>query len=871
MEARLAEEEDNKIQSVGDQILMMKKKIINGTVTLMKKKFLDSNEIIASVQDRFDELIGRKVSFQLISSSSSELINGDPHHPSGYKGKIGKASFLEDWASKITPLTANDISFPITFDWNEEDMGLPGAFIIQNFHSNEFYLKTLTLKDIPGHDHPIHFICNSWIYPSKCYENDRVFFTNQTYLPSQTPSPLLYYREKELEVVRGKGSGILQEWDRVYDYDIYNDLGDPDKGDKYNRPILGGSSSYPYPRRCRTGRPPANKDPRYESRLSIFKSLDIYIPRDERLSHLKMCDVVAFGFKTIFQFVVPGFEALLDTTPTEFDKFEDILDVYQKGIKIPDKISSLVRMIKEEIPFQTFKELLRTDGERFCHFPVPQIIENDKSAWSTDEEFAREMLAGLNPVVITCLQEFPANSMLLKNKEQIVKDLEGLSIDEALEKKKLFKLDFHDAFMPYLNRINSSTSTKIYATRTLLFLKNDGTLKPLAIELSLPNPNIENEEISQVYMPAENGIEGTIWQLAKAYVAANDAGYHQLICHWLHTHAVMEPIIIATNRQLSVVHPIHKLLHPHFRDTMNLNALARQGLINGGGLLERTMFPSQFCMEISSLMYNDWTFPHQALPADLLKRGVAVEDENSKHGLRLLIEDYPYAVDGLEIWSAIKTWVKDYCSFYYKTDDMIQEDSELQSWWNEVREKGHPDKKDEPWWPKMEKQEDLIETCTIIIWVASALHAAVNFGQYPYGGYLPNRPAMTRRLLPEPGTDDYEEMGSKPEKAFLKTVTSQLLSIVGISLVEILSRHSVDEVFLGQRENMNDWTRDEEVLKAFEEFGKKLLEVEEKIMGMNKDGKWRNRVGPGNVAYTLLLPSSEVGLTGRGIPNSVSM
>ena len=57
---------------------------------------------------------------------------------------------------------------------------------------------------------------------------------------------------------------------------------------------------------------------------------------------------------------------------------------------------------------------------------------------------------------------------------------------------------------------------------------------------------------------------------------------------------------------------------------------------------------------------------------------MAVEDVNSPHGLRLLIEDYPYDVDGLEIWSAIKTWVEDYCS-YYKTDDMVQNDSELQS------------------------------------------------------------------------------------------------------------------------------------------------------------------------------------------------
>lgn len=78
----------------------------------------------------------------------------------------------------------------------------------------------------------------------------------QTYLPSDTPLPLRKYRQQELEQLRGNGTGELEEWDRVYDYACYNDLGDPDKGSKYVRQTLGGSSEYPYPRRGRTGRPP---------------------------------------------------------------------------------------------------------------------------------------------------------------------------------------------------------------------------------------------------------------------------------------------------------------------------------------------------------------------------------------------------------------------------------------------------------------------------------------------------------------------------------------------------------------------------------------------------------------------------------------
>ncbi|TQD79792.1 hypothetical protein C1H46_034655 [Malus baccata] len=642
----------------------------------------------------------------------------------------------------------------------------------------------------------------------------------------------------------------LQEWDRVYDYDCYNDLGNPDKGAKYVRPILGGSSEYPYPRRGRTGRQKTKTDEKSESRLPLAESLNIYVPRDERFGHLKLSDFLVYALKSIAQFIKPELESLLDQTPNEFDRFEDVLKLYEGGIPLPE---GLLKHIGDSIPSEMFKEIFRTDDAKLLKFPMPQVIKEDKSAWRTDEEFAREMLAGVNPVNIRRLQEFPPASKLdpkvygdqtsTITEEHIKNNLDGLSVDEALKNNKLFILDHHDSLMPYLRRINS-TSNKIYGSRTLLFLQNDGTLKPLVIELSLPHPDGDQFGcISNVYSPAEQGVEGSIWQLAKAYVAVNDSGYHQLISHWLNTHAASEPVVIATNRQLSVVHPIYKLLHPHFRDTMNINALARQILINAGGILETTVFPA---------------------------RGVAVKDANSPHGLRLLIEDYPYAVDGIEIWFAIRTWVADYCSFYYKTDDIIQKDTELQSWWKELVEEGHGDKKDEPWWPKMQTLEELVEICTTIIWTASALHAAVNFGQYPYAGYLPNRPTISRKFMPEKGTPEYEELESNPDKAFLKTITAQLQTLLGISLIEILSRHSTDEVYLGQRDTP-EWTADAAPLEAFDKFGKKLAEIEDRITSMNNDAKLKNRVGPVKVPYTLLFPTSGGGLTGKGIPNSVSI
>lgn len=87
--------------------------------------------------------------------------------------------------------------------------------------------------------------------------------------------------------------------------------------------------------------------------------------------------------------------------------------------------------------------------------------------------------------------------------------------------------------MPYLEAINKLEETFIYATRTVLFLRDDGTLKLVAIELSLPHPDgfIYGAE-SQVHTPSSYSVEGSIWQLARAYASVNDTAYHQIISHW---------------------------------------------------------------------------------------------------------------------------------------------------------------------------------------------------------------------------------------------------------------------------------------------------------------------------------------------------
>lgn len=103
---------------------------------------------------------------------------------------------------------------------------------------------------------------------------------------------------------------------------------------------------------------------------------------------------------------------------------------------------------------------------------------------------------------------------------------------QALKENKLFILDYHDFYLPFLDRINALEDRKTYATRTLFFLTQVGTLKPIAIELTLPPKDLNNNPSKRVLTPPLDATSNWLWQLAKAHVCSNDAGVHQLVHHW---------------------------------------------------------------------------------------------------------------------------------------------------------------------------------------------------------------------------------------------------------------------------------------------------------------------------------------------------
>ncbi|XP_076914612.1 linoleate 13S-lipoxygenase 2-1, chloroplastic-like [Bidens hawaiensis] len=819
-----------------------------------------SNPIV-KVLDGFTDLIGKSLLLELVASET------DP------KTGLMKET-IKDYAHR-TGQRANEATYLAEFEVSE-DFGSIGAIKIENEHHKEVFVKFIVIEG--SAIGPITVSCNSWVHSKFDNPEKRIFFVDKvSCLPSETSSGLKSLRESELAILRGDSvpDKPREKNDRIYDYDVYNDLGDPDKDPELARPILG-NKDFPHPRRCKTGRPRTKSDP-----LSETRSSEVYVPRDEAFSEVKNLSFNVQTINSVLKAVIPSLEMTMIDKNLGFPYFTAIDSLFNEGVNLPPIDSD--GFLKNVLP--RLLKSIEDVQNNILLFETPSIIDRDKFGWTRDEEFGRQTVSGLNPLSITLVKEWPLRSKLdpevygppesAITKEIVERQIRGFcTLEEAIENKKLFILDYHDIFLPYVHKVRDlkNIRTTLYGSRTLMYLTPTGTLRPLAIELTRP-PGNDKPQWKRVFTPCWDATGMWLWKLAKVHVLAHDSGFHQLYSHWMRTHCCTEPYIIATNRQLSKMHPIHSLLHPHFRYTMEINALAREALINAGGIIESCFSPGKYSIELSSVAYGQlWRFDQEALPADLIARGMAVEDPDSPHGLKLSIEDYPYANDGLVLWDIIKEWVTNYVTHYYPDSSLVQSDTELQAWWTEIRTVGHADKKDEPWWPVLKAPKDLIGILTTIIWVVTGHHAAVNFGQYDYAGYIPNRTTIARVKMPceDPTDDEWEAFKHRPEDELLSAFPSQIQASQVMAVLDVLSNHSPDEEYIGAK--IEPVFEVDPIIKgAYEVFAGRLKELEGIIDGRNADESRKNRNGVGVVPYNLLKPYSEPGVTGMGVPNSISI
>ena len=281
---------------------------------------------------------------------------------------------MEDYAQRVL-IDGHDDQYQCVFDM-PKDFGAVGAMRVVNLESKEIFLKEMKLE-VP--DGPVTFTFNSWVAPKSEDPTKRTFFSNKSYLALKTPEPLKQLRKEELETLQGKNrkhSGEFEKFERVYDYDVYNDVGDPDKDPELARPVIGGLS-HPYPRRCKTGRKPSRKYPSIETRKG-----DFYVPRDEEWSTVKGTAFTGTTILAALPAALPQIEAFLLDPNMPFPHFKSIENLFEEGIEIPKDtgLFSLIPRIFKAIAAEAedillFESPILLDSTNFFNPPLYIYIQ----------------------------------------------------------------------------------------------------------------------------------------------------------------------------------------------------------------------------------------------------------------------------------------------------------------------------------------------------------------------------------------------------------------------------------------------------------------------------------------------------------------
>ncbi len=383
--------------------------------------------------------------------------------------------------------------------------------------------------------------------------------------------------------------------------------------------------------------------------------------------------------------------------------------------------------------FSAYSELHRTLPSK------PSVV----SDWSTDASFASQRLSGVNPLVIRRVSRSAPLPPTNKITDVHAAKTE-VKLDVAIDERRLFICDYKELNrLPDLGNVVPTfglvaPQKRVQAPIALFYWKGDkdsGDLRPVAIQT-------DQDDDAAVFTPKD---DSHAWALAKAGVQVADAHLHQYDAHIIRTHMSMSVIKIAAERQLAAAHPVLHLLRPHFRLMLAINEAAYEVLINPGGYLDELMAPAWAdSMEMIDHFWSIWNFGEMAvLPKDLSLREM---DSNSTPDIV-----YPYRDDGLPIYRAIQNFVSEYVQIYYRTDDDVMNDRELELFVLELTDPNRLNVRNLTPDGAIKDRRSLIEVLAAIIWTCGPQHAAVNFTQWDYLGHVPNMPLAGYREMPSEG------------------------------------------------------------------------------------------------------------------------
>jgi arachidonate 15-lipoxygenase len=445
-------------------------------------------------------------------------------------------------------------------------------------------------------------------------------------------------------------------------------------------------------------------------------------------------------------------------------------------------------------------------GTLFQSIPAPPAVYRSLD----DYWFTQNFLSGANPMMLNALIKLdPARMALTDGLVQAVLGTD-FTVEAALAKKRLFVADYGALAGADTGKYLDGTQKYLPAPIAFFGVNDAGELLPIAIQ-------IDGKPDSVLTIPSD----GIGWLGARTAVMTADANMSAVYFHHAKTHMVVEPIIVATRRQLADTHPIRALLEPHFVGTLAINRTGQQTVFSPGGTISvvgaatREVFRAVSIKAVRTQNVRDLAFPES-----LKARGVDDPD---------VLPGFAFRDDALLLWNAIEGWAHDYVDAWYAEDEDIRKDSELAAWFAEL---GSENGGRLTGLGELKTRADLVEMAAITIFTASAQHWALNGPLAALMTFAPNYPLA---MWGEPGlTSSVEEwLAMLPP---LEMAQLQLTAAYGMGKTQYTVLAEFPE----------DQFTDERVQAPLEAYRSRLAESEALILERN-----RTRKAP----YPYLVPS----------------
>lgn len=398
--------------------------------------------------------------------------------------------------------------------------------------------------------------------------------------------------------------------------------------------------------------------------------------------------------------------------------------------------------------FEEFRSNLASNGSsgpyRFVSNTEPfrDILKD----WRDDDMFAEQRLSGCNPMVLRRVTD-DSSAVGLKwselsktlnsnyNWEAAIQAATNNDepLEEAIRKGNVYVLRYEvfDDMVTFPDTVDHNPGRTLWPAKSpvaLFAIRSNGRhkrLRPVAIQL-------DYKPDSPVYSPMDGGS----WMLAKMVVQATDYAHSQMIEHLLKVHLVAEPFCVVLYRQLSSQHPLNELLKYHCRGVIATNTIGSPSLVAKDGYMDQlTAMGREGTVLLLERGYKSLSWKDADFHLDIQKRGL----DN-----KTLLPYFPYRDDCKLMLLVIERMAVDYVSIYYRDDNDVKDDMELQAFVNELSidgtglDGGRGQVKDFP--AVLSTRREVIDMVTKLVWLLSVKHAAVNYPVSDYGAFTPLLP-----------------------------------------------------------------------------------------------------------------------------------